>query len=307
MSRSNESMPHLTDERIQDWLDGRLSASEAARIEDHVDACPRCRAEVEGWQALMGELSVLEELAPRSGFGGRVLDAVGSAAPERVSLAARVRSWLTPPAHPDPVRLQEFVDGTLGRRRAGVVRRHLAACTDCRGEAQRWVALVDGLAALPRHAPSPGFAHAVMSQVRVAPAASTAHSLGRRLLDRGRALAGPRQRRAWAAAAGVAFTPVVTTALIAYVVFSHPLVTVGNLATFVWLKGSTLAAALGGGLFGGVIESASIFNAWSAVGALSPTTAGAGLLGACALTLASAWVLYRNVIAPARQVAHARR
>jgi hypothetical protein len=188
-----------------------------------------------------------------------------------------------------------------------MVRRHLAACTDCRADAQRWVALVDGLAALPRHAPSPGFAHAVMSQVRIAPAGAAAHSLARRLLDRGRALAGPRQRMAWAAAAGVAFTPVVTVGLIAYAVFSHPLVTVGNLATFVWLKGAALADALGAGLLGGVSESASILRAWSAVGSLSPTTAGAGLLAMCALTLTSAWVVYRNVIAPDRQVAHARR
>ena len=307
MSRSSGSLPHLTDERIQDWLDGRLSASEVARIEGHVDACPRCRAEVEGWQSLMGELSVLGELSPRSGFGGRVLDAVGGSAPERVSLAARVRSWLAAPPHPDPLRLQEFVDGTLGRRRARMVRRHLAACSDCRAEGQRWVALVDGLAALPRHAPSPGFAHAVMSQVRIAPAGATAHSLGRRLRDRARALAGPRQRMAWAAAAGVAFTPVVTVGLIAYAVFSHPLVTVGNLATFVWLEGSALAGTLGGGLLGGVLESASIFRAWSAVDALSPSTAGAGLLAVCALTLTSAWVVYRNVIASDRQVAHARR
>ena len=119
MSRSSEAMPHLTDERIQDWLDGRLSASEAARIEEHVDGCPRCRAEVEGWRSLMGDLSVLGELSPRSGFGGRVLDAVGGSARERISLAARVRSWLATPPHVDPVRLQEFVDGTLGRRRAG--------------------------------------------------------------------------------------------------------------------------------------------------------------------------------------------
>ena len=57
----------------------------------------------------------------------------------------------------------------------------------------------------------------------------------------------------------------------------------------------------------GLIESASILRAWSAVGTLSPTAAGAGLLGACALTLASAWVVWRNVLAPAQQVAHADR
>jgi anti-sigma factor RsiW len=303
MSRSDR---HLTDEHIQDWLDGRLTAPEAAQTEAHVDACPRCRAEVDGWRALLGELAGLGELAPHAGFSGRVLDAVGGAS-ARVSSVARVRAWLTPPPHPDSIRLQDFADGTLGRRSAAAVRRHLDGCADCRADAQRWVALVDGVRALPRLAPSPGFAQAVMRQVRVAPAPAPARAIARRTLDRVRALAGPRHRLAWAAAAGVAFTPVVTVALLAYAVFSHPLVTVGNLAAFVWIEGSELATAAGGGLVAGLIESASIFRAWSAVGTLSPTAAGAGLLGACALTLASAWVVWRNVLAPAQQVAHADR
>jgi anti-sigma factor RsiW len=303
MSRSER---HLTDEHIQDWLDGRLTAPEAARAEAHVDACPRCRAEVEGWRTLMGDLAGLGELAPRVGFSGRVLDAVGGA-PTRVSLAARVRALLTRPPHPDPIRLQDFADGTLGRRPAAAVRRHLEGCADCRAEAQRWVALVDGVRALPRLAPSPGFAQAVMGQVRIAPAPAPARAITRRTLDRVRALAGPRQRLAWAAAAGVAFTPVMTAALVAYAVFSHPLVTVGNLVAFAWLEGSELATAAGGGFLAGLMESASIFRAWSAVGTLSPTAAGAGLLGACALTLASAWVVWRNVLAPAQQVARANR
>jgi anti-sigma factor RsiW len=310
MSRSER---HLTDEHIQDWLDGRLRASESARTEAHVEACPRCHAEVEEWRALLGELAELGELAPHAGFSGRVLDAVGDAqarrvhSPRAVSLAARVRARLTPPPHPDSIRLQDFADGMLGRRSAAAVRRHLDGCPACRAEAQRWVALVDDVRTLPRLAPSPGFAQAVMRQVRVAPAPAPAQAITRRALDRVRALAGPRHRLAWAAAAGVAFTPVVTVALVAHAVFSHPLVTVGNLAAFAWLQGSELIRAGGGGFLAGLIESASIFRAWSAVGTLSPTAAGAGLLGACALTLASTWVLWRNVVAPAQQVARADR
>jgi len=303
---SSGPAPHLGDERIQDWLDGGLSESETARIEAHLEECPRCRAEVEGWQALMGELAVLDQLAPRAGFGGRVLDAVASPAPVAVPLAARVRAWLHPSeAHPATARLQELADGTLGLRAAARVRRHLGGCPDCRAEAQRWVAMVDAVKALPRLAPSPDFARAVMSRVRIAP--PPRHSLARRSLARVRALAGPGHRAAWAAAAGVAFTPAITAALIAHAVFSHPLVTVGNLGAFVWLKGSTLAVTLGGGLTDGLIDSASVFRAWSAVGSLSPTVAGAGLLGGCALTLASGWVVYRNVIAPSEQVADVER
>jgi hypothetical protein len=258
---------------------------------------------------LMGELSSLDELEPGSAFRGRVLDGVArrETAPERAPLAARVRAWLAPSGHPEPARLQDFVDGALGGRAASALRRHLTDCAHCRAEAQRWAALVGELAALQPLAPSPGFAQAVMRHVRIAPAPGTAHALGRRLLGRARALAGPRRRRAWAAAAGVACTPVATAGMIAYVVFSHPLVTVGGLASFAWLKGSTLVTTAAGGLGTGLIGSASTFRAWSTVQSLSPTAAGAGLLGVCALTLASAWVVYRNVIAPEAQVARVQR
>jgi hypothetical protein len=54
------------------------------------------------------------------------------------------------------------------------------------------------------------------------------------------------------------------------------------------------------------VESATIFQAWTTVATLarSPATAGAGLLGFSMLTLASAWVLYRNLFnAPVRAYA----
>jgi hypothetical protein len=125
--------------------------------------------------------------------------------------------------------------------------------------------------------------------------------LARGALDRVRAFAGPQRRRAWAAAAGVALAPAVTAALVAYVVFSHPLVTVGTLASFLWIKGGAALGTLASGFGTTVLQSTPLFGAWSAIGslALSPTAAGASLLGFSALTLTSAWVLYRNVFTPA--------
>jgi anti-sigma factor RsiW len=323
MSRSSESR-HLSDERIQDWLDGRLSAADASRVEAHVEACPGCRAEVEGWRTLMSDLGGLETLAPHAGFRGRILDAVAAQAatpaPDRIGLAARMRAWLGRAGsaeHAAPALLQDLVDGALMGRSAAAVRTHVEGCAACRAEARRWAALVDGVRALPRLTPSPGFAQAVMSRVQIAPAAKP--SLRRRLRDRARALTARAgtgaladtrtggRRLAWAAAAGFAFTPVVTAGLIAYAVFSHPLVTLGNLATFAWIEVGELVGTAGGGLVTGLVESASLFRAWSAVEALSPTAAGAGFLGVCALTLASAWVVWRNVLAPYRQVARVQR
>ena len=40
-------MDHLTDRQLGDYLDGRLSDVEEARVEAHLQACPPCREEVE--------------------------------------------------------------------------------------------------------------------------------------------------------------------------------------------------------------------------------------------------------------------
>ena len=321
----SEHSAHLSADHIQDWLDGRLSAPETNRVEAHLARCALCREEAVSWRALLDELYELPALAPGPGFPGRVLDAIGRASADRIPLAARTRTlplggfrrrlaaWLgrgrSAATHPGQAGLQDFVEEALGRRRAAAVRRHLEACPDCRAEVSRWRTLLDGLNTLPRFAPSPAFTAAVMSNLRIPEPTPARTALPHRLLDRVRALAGPRQHRAWAAAAGVAFTPVVTAGAVAYAVFSHPLVTVGNLVTFVWLEGSALACATGGGLTAGLVESGALFNAWTTLDLLSrsPGAAGARLAGFCSLTLAAGWVLYRNLITPDRQAVHARR
>lgn len=40
-------MDHLTDRQLGDYLDGRLSDVEEARVEGHLETCPPCREEVE--------------------------------------------------------------------------------------------------------------------------------------------------------------------------------------------------------------------------------------------------------------------
>ena len=139
-----------------------------------------------------------------------------------------------------------------------------------------------------------------MAQVRLPEPAPARVALARRLAIHVRALAGPRRRKAWVAAAGVALAPAITVGLIAYTVFSHPLVTVGSLATFVWLKGSAVAAALGGGVVTSLTQSATLFRAWTTLGTLisSPAAAGAALLAFSALTLTAVWVLYATCSRP---------
>ncbi len=309
----SDPIRHLSDERIQEWLDGQIPAGEIAQIQSHLDGCIRCRAEAEGWRALVAGLSSLAALAPTSGFAGRVLDAVGRSAPERESLAARIGArlldWVADDAaaaHPGPGGLQDFIEGALSGRQATRVRSHLAACETCRHEAKGWGALLHELAALPHLAPSPAFVPSIMARVRMP--APVRVALARRALDRVRALAGPRYRRAWAAAAGVALTPAVAGSLVAYAIFSHPLVTVGNLVSFLWLKGTAAAGAFGNGAVNGLVQSAALFRAWTALDTLvsSPAAAGAGLLAFSVLTLAAIWVLYRNLFTASTAHAYAK-
>lgn len=306
----NDAIRHLTDDQIQEWLDGRLDRPVGARLEAHLEACARCRVEVEAWRAVITELAALAPLAPPPGFGGRVLDAVGRHAEAKASLADRVRGWLTrsdrAKAHPGAAALQDFLDGALRGGSARTVRAHLAACSSCRTEARAWSGVMESLAALPQLAPEAPIADAVMARVRLPEPSPARAAMARRVLDRARAFAGPRRRRAWAAAAGIALAPAVTAALVAYTVFSHPLVTLGTIGSFVSIKAAALLGAAGSAVATALMQSAPLFRAWTVVGALthSPATAGASLLACSGLTVVSAWVLYRNVYrAPVR--AHA--
>ena len=58
--------PHV-DNRLSEYLDGRLSATEAARIEEHVAHCADCAADLDGIRKTIATLQTLPEVeAPRS-------------------------------------------------------------------------------------------------------------------------------------------------------------------------------------------------------------------------------------------------
>lgn len=50
---------HPTPARIHDWADGLLEPGEAARLEDHLEACPACAAEAAALRDLRGVLGSL--------------------------------------------------------------------------------------------------------------------------------------------------------------------------------------------------------------------------------------------------------
>lgn len=66
---------HEFDNHLQDWLDGGLSADQAAALQAHADACPDCRARVEEFRTLRAALAELPAPALSAGRAEELLRA----------------------------------------------------------------------------------------------------------------------------------------------------------------------------------------------------------------------------------------
>ena len=61
---------HLTNEQIQDWLDGNLSPQSS--VAQHLEDCPQCEAEVATFQELFRELNQPPDFSLSSEFAANV-------------------------------------------------------------------------------------------------------------------------------------------------------------------------------------------------------------------------------------------
>jgi len=288
---SRDAPRHLTAEQIQALLDGTLAPGELAAAEAHRSSCARCTSEVEAWRTLLTRLDALATAPlpePSPDFAGRVIAAL-DVAPEGAH-------------HPGPELIGDYVERLLPAREAARVEAHVAACASCRHEIAVEERLVAALSTLPALAPSEGFAARVMAGVRIArpvPAVSVARPVpawNRALAWVRNAL--PQTRDAWAAVAGVALTPAVTACVTLYTVFSHPTLTLGGLASFLWWQAGDLLARAGGAAVAGVAESVPAFQAFTLAQSLihSPLAVFGGVLAFTALAAVSAWVLFKNLL-----------
>lgn len=291
---------HLSAEQFQAFLGRELAAGEHAAAEEHLDACARCAAEMDGWRLLFEGLEDLPVLAPDGGFSDRVMEGVRLSPP--LPLAARVRTALASVlgwgGHLDHGRLQDFVEGSLPARQVARVRSHLDACPRCAREAEGWRSTLSGLDALGHFAPAENFAARVMAHIEIpqmVTAPAPAVDWGRALVWAGRLV--PRSRQAWAAISGVALTPVATFGLVLWTLFSHPTLTPGALASFAWWKASEFAAMAWQAVSSAALESAGTFEVYSLVGSMaqSPATLLGAFLAFSAGSVAAAWILYRNL------------
>ena len=59
---------HWREEELIPYLDGRLSAAERARLDQHLAGCAACRAQLDETRALMGVLEEWKAVEPSAGF-----------------------------------------------------------------------------------------------------------------------------------------------------------------------------------------------------------------------------------------------
>ncbi len=326
----NTPNTHLDSDTLQAYLEGELPEARLGTVEAHLAGCPRCAAELEGWQVLLSELDDLPALAPSLEFGDRVMAGIRTAeasASELVPEALKPESpavvwwrrllpWsggprVTGSGHLAPEVIQDLLDGALPGRRLVMAREHLTQCPHCRGEVAEWEAVFSTLGAIPPLEPSPGFAERVMAAYATAARAPAPVPAGlERVLDwvekaaraGGRFL--PSTPRSWGLLGAVAAIPSVAMVVAVGAVVAHPLVSWGALATFLrWRVGDWIGT---GGAWASqqVLDTPLAATLWDAVTALSaaPGATLALLIGAWTLTLSAVWILYRNVFAPPLQV-----
>lgn len=303
---------HVAGEVLQDFLEGSLAARRAERIEAHLARCSSCTSEADAWLGIMRRLDGLHRFEPGTGFSERVLSHVQVEVPQRVSLAARIRSAVDVllgttvsgrqgPEHVPAGVLQDFVDNHLPQAAVARVQAHVDACGRCASELRSWQGVAARLHGLDRLAPAQDFADRVMVGLRAAPVAAPAPAwtrLAHAARSRMRRLV-PETRQAVAALSGAAVTPMVVMGLAVWAVWSHPAVTAGSLASFAWWQLSDLVA---GALATGATlatQSAEVFGVLSLLESLAsaPALVAGGALTytmICALALR---VLYKNLIA----------
>ena len=290
MNRKNSESEGLDPgtRRLFSYLDGELDPSDRAAFETEVASDPSLEAELRSCRAIFRALDAIEPLAPSADFGASVLISVRT----RWTLGQRFRSWLAGGSDvATPSVFDAMLDGRLPAKQAEVLEALAARDSEVAGVLAGWRRLHRELGRLPELAPAAGFADRVMARV---PLSAVERSPGRLATLLGGLW--PAGRKRLAAVSGIAVGPTAVVAGIAYMLFTNnPLVTASNLGGFLWNKVSDSVAVASQG----IMDSAT--NMLAAMGAggvpwtfsLPIVLISASLFAG--LTLASVWILYRNV------------
>jgi hypothetical protein len=85
---------HLSTEQLSSYLDGEIGSSKAERIEEHLDSCPACRAQLEGMERLVSGLRRVERPSPPPALAAEVRRRI-AVAPEPHGLRRRLELLLS--------------------------------------------------------------------------------------------------------------------------------------------------------------------------------------------------------------------
>ena len=306
----------LTEEAVQDFLEGAFGPRRTERIEQHLAACDSCSLEVDTWAIVFRDLDGLPSYAPATGFRERVLARVDTSA--HLPLAARLRKRVaglvrgSTTAHLPEGLLQDFVDGELTPRAVARVRAHLGSCASCAAEVHAWRQLHVQLRDLESPAPREGFGERVMAAYRIeqmVQAAAPVPLRSRFAVAVRRTLSRPKETMA--ALSGVAVTPLAIFGVAVWAVFSHPTLTMGSLLSFLAWQISDVATMAGAAVAGTFSRAVTAIAGPTAVEALStsPLLLGGAVVAYMIVSVLALRVLYKNLIAqrPADgRYAHAR-
>ncbi len=69
-------MTHLTEEELQNYLDGNMSPSQASIFEQHLESCKKCRAEMAHYQSLYSGLKEAKGFALAPDFSNSVMKVI---------------------------------------------------------------------------------------------------------------------------------------------------------------------------------------------------------------------------------------
>lgn len=205
-----------------------------------------------------------------------------------------------PSGHVPQWTLDLYAEDALPPEEREEVRAHVEQCCLCTGELEASRALFASLAGLPRFAPEPDFADAVMARVTIRPEGSATLARMRRWL--------PATRRGWMMLFTALVTPLAPLVALAAWLLSLPLVTVGGLVDMGRQWSAQAGAAALDGAVGLVVRSGALEWGQGILGTLWENPTGELSLVAISMALATpvaAYALVRLLRTPAGGVAHA--
>lgn len=195
--------------------------------------------------------------------------------------------------------LDLLAEDALSHAERSAAEAHLRECARCAGELDATRSVIASLDALPRLAPSPGFADAVMARVVPQEAAAAAPARARRWL--------PHTRKGWMQLGAALLVPLAPLATLLAWLLAQPMVTPGAL----WGVGTRWMGDTAWSMVARLAELVARSGAVGWLGAMAdriaaaPTQTGLALLAAGIAIPLSAWTLARILRTPTGGVTHA--